>query len=73
MDYVGSDPDFYRQVIEKDTTEGEQKFYMQTLGGVDSYIRFPSLFDREDFTKYAINEAKLVITDIDPESMFAQA
>lgn len=73
MDYLGADPDFYRQVIEKDTTEGEQKFYMQTLGGVDSYIRFSSLFDNKDFAKYAINEAKLVITDIDPDNgVFAQ-
>lgn len=73
MDYLGADPDFYRQVIEKDTTEGEQKFYMQTLGGVDSYIRFSSLFDNKDFAKYAINEAKLVITNVDPANdMFAQ-
>lgn len=72
LDYIGSDPDFYRQVIEKDTTMGKQKFYLQTLGGVDSYIRFPSLFKNEDFAKYAINEAKLIITNIDPESNFAQ-
>jgi len=72
LDYVGSDPDFYRQVIEKDTTLGAQKFYMQTLGGVDSYIRFPSLFNNEEFAKYAINEAKLVITNIDPDNVFVQ-
>lgn len=70
MDYAGSDPDFYRQVIEKDTLAGNQKFYMQTLGGVDSYISFPSLFDREDFSKFAINEAKLVVTNVDPDNMF---
>ena len=72
LDYIDADPDFYNQVIEKDSTLGEQKFYMQTLGGVDSYIRFPSLFDNEDFSKYAINEAKLVITNIDPDNMFAE-
>ncbi|MBN2235995.1 MAG: DUF4270 domain-containing protein [Bacteroidales bacterium] len=72
LDYIGSDPDFYKQVIEKDTTLGEQKFYLQTLGGVDSYISFPFLFDREDFSKYAINEAKLVITNVEPEIMFIQ-
>jgi hypothetical protein len=70
LDYIGADADFYNQVIENDTTLGEEKFYMQTLGGVDSYIRFPSLFDNEDFSKYAINEAKLIITNIDPESKF---
>lgn len=73
LDYVGSDPEFYRQVIEEDTTLGAEKFYMQTLGGVDSYIRFPSLFNNDEFAKYAINEAKLVITDIDPENnLFSQ-
>lgn len=42
-------------------------------GGVDSYIRFSSLFDNKDFAKYAINEAKLVITNVDPDNdMFAQ-
>ncbi|MDA3904645.1 MAG: DUF4270 domain-containing protein [Bacteroidales bacterium] len=72
LDYVGSDPDFYRQVIEKDSTLGEQKFYLQTLGGVDSYISFPSLFKRNDIEKYAINEAKLIITNIDPNNIFVQ-
>ncbi len=72
LGYVGSDPDFYRQVIEKDTTLGNQKFYLQSLGGVDSYIRFPSLFNRVDFEKYAINEAKLVITNIEPDNVFVQ-
>ncbi|MCD6180076.1 MAG: DUF4270 domain-containing protein [Bacteroidales bacterium] len=73
FDYIDADADFYSQVIEKDTTKGKQKFYLQTLGGVDSYIRFPSLFKREDFAKYAINEAKLIITNIDPDNMFAEA
>jgi len=72
LDYVGSDPDFYQQVIAKDTTLGEQKFYLQSLGGVDSYISFPSLFNRDDFAKYAINEAKLIITNIDPGNLFVQ-
>lgn len=72
MDYVGADPDFYRQIVEKDTTLGNQKFYLQTLGGVDSYIRFSSLFDNKDFAKYAINEAKLIFTNIDPDNMFVQ-
>ncbi len=71
-DYIGADPDFYKQVIEKDSTQGAQKFYLQSLGGVDSYISFPSLFKREDYSKYAINEAKLIITDIDPENDFTQ-
>lgn len=71
--YAEADPDFYNQVINKDTTLGEEKFYLQTLGGVDAYVRFPSLFNREDYENYAINEAKLVITNIDPESVFAPA
>ncbi len=72
LDYVGSDPDFYSQVIQKDTLKGEQKFYLQSLGGVDSYIRFPSLFNRADLSKYAINEAKLIITNVDPDNIFVQ-
>ena len=72
LGYVGSDPDFYRQVIEKDSTLGSQKFYLQTLGGVDSYISFPTLFKREDAGKYAINEAKLIITNIDPDNLIVQ-
>ena len=72
LNYIGSDPDFYHQVIEKDSTLGAQKFYLQSMGGVDSYISFPSLFNREDYAKYAVNEAKLIITDIDPDNMFTQ-
>ncbi len=67
--YLEADPDFYQQVIQKDTILGEQKFYMQALGGVDSYIRFPSLFKRADYARYAINEAKLIITNLDPDNM----
>lgn len=70
MGYAGSDPDFYHQVVEQDSTLGKQKFYLQSLGGVDSYISFPSLFNRDDFAKFAINEAKLVITNIDPDNIF---
>lgn len=72
LNYVGSDPDFYQQVIAKDSTLGKQKFYLQTLGGVDSYISFPSLFNNEDFSKMAINEAKLIFTNIDPDNLFVQ-
>lgn len=71
-DYMGSDPDFYKQVVEKDSTLGAQKFYLQSLGGVDSYISFPSLFKRADYSKYAINEAKLIITNIDADNIFVQ-
>lgn len=72
LGYAGSDPDFYRQVVEKDSTLGTQKFYLQTLGGVDSYISFPSLFKREDAGKYAVNEAKLIITNVDPDNLIVQ-
>lgn len=70
LDYVGAHPDFYKQVVQKDTTLGAEKFYLQTLGGVDAYIRFPNLFKRTDYSKFAVNEAKLVITNIEPDNIF---
>ncbi len=71
LDYVGADPDFYRQVVEKDTTLGTEKVYLQSLGGVDTYLSFPSLFKLAHAENYAINEAKLVITNVDPLSVFS--
>jgi len=59
-DYQDADPLFYQQVVEGDTTLGEQKLYMQGLAGVRTVIEFPYLHKMSDYYNYAVNEAKSI-------------
>ena len=67
-DYLDADPDFYSQVIDGNEDLGSEKFYMQGLGGVKTSIQFTYLNHIEDYYNYAVNEAKLILTNADGES-----
>lgn len=63
-DYSQGDAAFQAQVVDGDHTLGQQRLYMQTMGGVKCFVKFPN------FTKWGqeldgqdvvINEAKLII------------
>ncbi|MCK5776539.1 MAG: DUF4270 family protein, partial [Bacteroidales bacterium] len=67
-DYQDADADFYSQVIEGNEDFPNQKIYMQGLGGVKTTVQFTYLHQMDDYYNYAINEAKLILTNADSES-----
>ncbi len=69
-DRISASPDFTAQVIDGDTTLGQQKFYIQGYGGVQSIIRFPHLKDWAAEGTIAVNEAKLVLPGYDGDEFF---
>jgi len=69
--YQNADPNFISQVINGDTTLGSDKLYLQPMAGVKTKIKLPFIRDWGKNQKIAINEAKLVITNYNPESELA--
>lgn len=64
--------DFRAQTVDGDTTMGQEKFYVQGFGGVESIIRFPHIFDWAKRSNVAINEAKLILPGYS-EDVFIEA
>ena len=64
-DYTIGDTDFISQVLEGDTTKGQQRLYLQTMGGVSTKISFPTLAHWTDTlaegSHIVINQAKLIV------------
>jgi len=71
--YDDASPDFKQQVIEGDSILGKQLVYTQGMAGVRTKITFPHLQDWVENNKIAMNEAKLVFTDHDPDNVFHPA
>lgn len=68
-DYYNASPEFRSQVIDGDTTKGEELVYLQGLAGTRTIITFPYINKIEDYYNYAVNEAKLFLWDVnDPGS-----
>lgn len=69
-DYSTGDPDLVNQVLEGDTTSGQQKLYLQTMGGVRAKIVFPEIPHWQDTCEghIVINDAKLIIPAADMDS-----
>lgn len=67
--YEDAAPDFKQQVLNGDTTLGAHKIYLQPMSGVKTHLRFPTLTALG--SKISINEARLVFTNIDSDSPFA--
>lgn len=69
-DYSTGDPDLVSQVLEGDTTSGQQKIYLQTMGGVRAKIVFPEIPHWQDTCEghIVINDAKLIIPAADMDS-----
>jgi hypothetical protein len=63
-DYSLGDADFRAQVIDGDSTLGNQQFYAQTMAGVKALIRFPYLKNYFNEGSIAINEARLFINAV---------
>ena len=63
-DYSQGSPEFVSQVLEGDTTLGQQMIYTQTMGGVRTKITFPDFTHWTDTLEGAhivINDAKIII------------
>ncbi len=52
---------FKAQVIDKDTTLGKNICYVQALGGVKTFVRFPELKNFYTNGKIAVNEARFFL------------
>lgn len=65
-DYTLGTTAFTQQVMEGDTSLGQTQLYLQSMGGIRSFISFPDLINwadalQDEGTHLIINEAKLVI------------
>jgi hypothetical protein len=67
--HVNADPDFKAQ-LNGDTTRGQQKLYIQALGGTKFKLRFPYLKKWASGRKIAINEAQLIMKNADIASLY---
>lgn len=68
--YFSASPEFRSQVIDGDTNSGQQKFYVQGYGGVQTTIRIPHVKKWARKGNVAINEAKLILPGYDGDGFF---
>jgi hypothetical protein len=68
-DYSMGSTEFVEQ-LNGDTTLGAEKFYLQSMGGVQAVVSFPYIEDWADDQKIVINEAKLVFSNANTDSDF---
>jgi len=63
--YLDACQDLKRQILNKDTAQGAQKLFLQGLGGVKIKLRFPFMknFGKDDVI--AVNDALLLLSNID--------
>ena len=65
-DYEKSlDNNFKQQILAFDTTLGAEKLFVQGLGGVRTVVKFPGVTEWLDSGIVVINEAKLIMTNMD--------
>lgn len=63
-DYTQGDVDFVEQVVNGDQALGQQKTYLQSMGGIKTFLQIPNLehlADTMDGRHLIVNEARLVI------------
>lgn len=69
--YLDAIPELRNQIVNKDTTLGKEKLYVQGLGGIQVKIRFPYLSDLKKLGKISLNSALLVMKNIDFDTTYA--
>jgi hypothetical protein len=72
-DYSLGSPEFRAQVIDGDTTLGKSVCYVQALGGVKTYIRFPNIKNYYNNGKIAVNEARFFLQAYEQSPELARA
>ncbi|MDK2908734.1 MAG: hypothetical protein PWR20_301 [Bacteroidales bacterium] len=70
QDYLQANASFKQQVINKDTTLGKEKLYLQAMGGVKIKLQVPELTQLTHNKKIAINDAVLELYNIDNNSTY---
>ena len=63
-DYQQGSPEFVQQVLEVEEGLGQERVYLQTMGGVKTFIQFPNIVhwaDSLENSYVVINEAKLIL------------
>ncbi len=65
--YSTASQEIQNQVINGDTSLGQQKFYVQGLAGLRGLIKFPHLIQWARKGKYALNEVKLIFSGFEAE------
>ncbi len=64
--YSGAIPQIKNQVLNGDTSLGEKQLYLHPGGGINTYIKFPSIREQFNGRRVIINRAELVITNTIP-------
>ncbi|MEA3476642.1 MAG: DUF4270 domain-containing protein [Bacteroidota bacterium] len=64
-EYIDANPDFKAQVLNGDTSLGDQQLFLQAMGGVKTLIKFPYIKNLVANGRVAVNEAKFVINDVE--------
>jgi len=59
--YANASAPFINQVINKDTTLGQQNVYLQAMAGVKLFVKFPYLMDYVKDKPVALNKAELIL------------
>lgn len=72
-DYSVASPEFRAQVIDKDTTLGNQLCYVQSLAGVKTFLRFPNIKNYYADGKIAVNEARLFLKCAETDPLLTPA
>jgi hypothetical protein len=72
QNYQDAEPEFISQVVNKDTTLGDNRLYLQSMSGVKTRFRFPKLWQRPEFKDkiVIINEAKLFISGVEVPDIY---
>jgi hypothetical protein len=66
-DYTQGDALFQSQLIDEDTTLGQNLCYIQALSGVKVFVRFPELKEYFGDTTVAINEARFFLNNAEAD------
>ncbi len=61
-DYQNASPEFINQVVNKDTALGMQQLYLQTMGGVRTFVDFPYIENLKTNNQIAIHKAELIVS-----------
>ncbi len=69
-DYQDANPDFKDQVLNGNTSLGDEQLYLQAMAGVKVLIKFPYIKKLVANGRVAVNEAKFVINDVMPSEEF---
>lgn len=64
-DYLQASSELMAQIIDGDTSLGEDRFYLQGMGGVKAQLRLPDIEKYFEDGAVAINEAKLIFNIYD--------